>query len=270
MKLLLTHPDPEHMANARQYLLRHGIPVSVSERSGQLELWLLQDNYQETALNLLRDFDDLPADHQVAQPSHQQSMFGPTLRSLSQQAGLLTFAIFLMTLAVAAAQLVFSPQAVMGSLMITPLHSMQLSLSEPWRLVTPAFIHLSATHLVFNLFWWWYLGGRIELRLGAGHLALIFLVTAISSNLLQWYTSGPLFGGMSGVVYGLLGFCTLYSWRRPTSLSLPPALIVFMVAWLLLGYTDLLWVNVANEAHLMGLISGSLLGALYRLREKSS
>lgn len=267
MKLLLTHPDPEHMANARQYLLRHGIAVSVSERAGQLELWLLRDSDEDTALNLLRDFDALPVDHQTAQKSPQQSIFGPTLRTLSQQAGLFTFSVFLITMAVAVAQFLFSPQAVMGSLMITPLHSMELTLTEPWRLVTPAFIHLSATHLVFNLFWWWYLGGRIELRLGARHLLLIFLITAISSNLLQWYTSGPLFGGMSGVVYGLLGFCTLYSWQRQTSLSLPPALIVFMVAWLLLGYTDLLWVNVANEAHLMGLISGALLGAVYRLRQ---
>lgn len=249
------------MAQLRQFMLRHGIPVSVSESGGSLDMWLLQESLEEPARQLLAEFEHDP---QAPSSAAEASVLGPTLRTLSQQAGILTFAIFAVTLLVALAQLIAGTEAVFTLLMITPVDSMQLNWAEPWRLVTPAFIHLSATHLLFNLFWWWYLGGRVELRLGGWHLLLIFIVTAAASNLLQWYTSGPLFGGLSGVVYGLLGFCAVYSWNRRTSLSLPPALLVFMIGWLLIGYTDMLWVNMANEAHLMGLISGALLGLAYR------
>ncbi|HAD47374.1 MAG TPA: rhomboid family intramembrane serine protease, partial [Idiomarina sp.] len=81
----------------------------------------------------------------------------------------------------------------------------------------------------------------------------------------QYVVSGPNFGGLSGVVYGLLGFCWLYSFGRRTPLWLPPGLIVFMVGWLILGYTGVLWVNIANEAHLAGLLSGCLAGVVVRL-----
>lgn len=266
MKKLVSHPDAGYMAQLRQFMLRHGIPVSVSESGGSLDMWLLQDSLEQPARQLLAEFEHDPE----ASAASETSLLGPTIRNLSQQAGVLTFAIFSVTLLVALAQLVAGSEAIFNLLMITPANSMQLDLAQPWRLVTPAFIHLSATHLLFNLFWWWYLGGRVELRLGGLHLLLIFIVTAAASNLLQWYTSGPLFGGLSGVVYGLLGFCAIYSWNRRTSLTLPPALLVFMIGWLIIGYTDLLWVNMANEAHLMGLISGALMGLAYRQLEPGS
>ena len=55
------------------------------------------------------------------------------------------------------------------------------------------------------------------------------------------------------------------AWQRPSHpLYLPPGLIGFLLFWLVLGYTDLLWVNVANTAHTAGLISGLLVGAVMR------
>jgi GlpG protein len=35
--------------------------------------------------------------------------------------------------------------------------------------------------------------------------------------------------------------------------------VYFLLGWLVLGYFDVLWVNMANEAHLFGLISGCLM-----------
>lgn len=266
MKHLVSTSDTARMARLRQFMLRQGIPVTVSEQGSQLELWVVHERYYEQAQALLEQYIDDPADQSALTP--QGTVLGPTLRSVARQAGVLTFAVFILTLIIAALQFFGSADAVLRTLLITAPGSTSLDLSQPWRLLTPAFIHLSATHLLFNLFWWWYLGGRIELRLGAWHLLLILLVTGISANLLQWYTSGPLFGGLSGVVYGLLGFCAVYGYGRQNSLTLPPALISFMVMWLLLGYTNILWVNMANEAHLMGLISGLALGAVYRVQKR--
>src|SRR5947209_20418782 len=86
----------------------------------------------------------------------------------------------------------------------------EVARGEVWRLVTPIFIHLGPLHLFFNMLWLLDLGSMIEVRQGTWRFALLILGTAIISNLAQLYLVGPDFGGMSGVVYGLLG----YAWMK--------------------------------------------------------
>ena len=141
---------------------------------------------------------------------------------------------------------------------------------EWWRLLGPAFIHFSALHIIFNLLWWGMLGAKIERILGMSMLLIVFLVSATISNAAQALFSDPvqgnlfLFGGLSGVVYAVMGFVWWLGWLRPSwGLSLPNSIVGFMLVWLVLGYADMLWVNMANAAHTAGLISGCLLaGAL--------
>lgn len=129
-----------------------------------------------------------------------------------------------------------------------------------WRLFTPAFIHFGVIHIVFNLIWWWVLGSQLERSFGSVSLAVIFAIAAISSNVAQLLVSGPNFGGLSGVVYALFGYAWWIGWLRPSwGIGLPSSLVYFLLAWLALGYLDILWVNMANEAHLFGLISGCLM-----------
>ena len=141
---------------------------------------------------------------------------------------------------------------------------------EWWRLLGPVFIHFSALHIIFNLLWWGMLGAKIERTLGMSMLLIVFLVSATISNAAQALFSDPvqgnlfLFGGLSGVVYAVMGFVWWLGWLRPSwGLSLPNSIVGFMLVWLVLGYADILWVNMANAAHTAGLISGCLLaGAL--------
>ena len=131
---------------------------------------------------------------------------------------------------------------------------------EWWRLLGPAFIHFGVMHIVFNLLWWWILGSQLERIFGSVGLGIIFVVSAVASNTAQLTFHGPNFGGLSGVVYALFGFVWWIGFLRPQwGIGLPNNLIVFMLAWLVLGYTEILWVDMANEAHLFGLISGCVL-----------
>lgn len=126
-----------------------------------------------------------------------------------------------------------------------------------WRLLGPAFIHFSEIHLIFNLLWWWSLGGKIEQKFGTSTLALIFFVAAVSSNIGQLVMSGTNFGGLSGVVYAVVGFVWWIGWLKPNwGLALPKPVIGFLLVWLLLGYADVLWVSMANTAHTIGLVVG--------------
>jgi GlpG protein len=135
-----------------------------------------------------------------------------------------------------------------------------LQTQQWWRLFTPAFLHFSVMHIIFNLIWWWVLGSQLERTFGSMALAVIFVIAAISSNVAQLIVSGPNFGGLSGVVYALFGYVWWIGLLRPQwGLGLPNNLVYFLLGWLALGYFDVLWVNMANEAHLFGLISGCLM-----------
>ena len=142
---------------------------------------------------------------------------------------------------------------------------------EYWRLITPAFLHFSIFHIAFNGLWTWELGRRLEWTMGKGRYLLFFVVTAIASNLAQYYWPGPvtLFGGMSGVIYAMVGYIGIYQWLKPEPLlAIPKGILLFMLAWLgicMLGVVDFFMAGgVANGAHLGGLVSGAIF-ALARL-----
>ncbi|MBR9869198.1 MAG: rhomboid family intramembrane serine protease [Oceanospirillales bacterium] len=141
---------------------------------------------------------------------------------------------------------------------------------QVWRLFTPAFMHFNLPHILFNLLWVWVVGRRIESYLGWPVLLGLFLFSALTSNIAQFWVSGPMFGGMSGFVFALLGFAWLWDRLRPAQLiGMPPALMGFMMFWLVLGFTGTLEVlglgSVANTAHLAGLIAGLVVVPAVRL-----
>ena len=139
-----------------------------------------------------------------------------------------------------------------------------------WRLITPIFIHFSFAHLAFNCLWIFILGEKIENTDGSLIFMLLVIFSAILSNCLQYFwTETSLFGGLSGVIYGLIGFCMIVEFdSQYDRYKLPPALYLFMIVWLLLGFAGILdlfgFGSVANFAHLGGLISGILFAMIYK------
>ena len=160
---------------------------------------------------------------------------------------------------------------------------------EVWRLITPIFLHFSVMHILFNMLWLKDLGSMIEGRQNTLYLLALVLVIAIGSNLTQFYLGGylsghpihhlghvvgyggPNFGGMSGVVYGLMGYIWIRGKRDPGSgLFLHPSTVSMMIIWFFFCMTP--WAaaaigsSVANGAHAGGLIIGMLWGWLASLR----
>jgi GlpG protein len=129
---------------------------------------------------------------------------------------------------------------------------------QVWRLVTPIFIHYGALHLIFNMFWLFDLGSQIERVRGSWFMLGLVIASAAISNLAEYLWSGPSFGGMSGVVYALFGYVWIKGKYEPhLGLGVSQQTVLIMMAWLVLCMIGLIG-NVANAAHVVGLIVGVL------------
>jgi GlpG protein len=152
---------------------------------------------------------------------------------------------------------------------------------EVWRLVTPAFLHFSALHILFNMMMFYTLGSRIEQRYGAWRMGLMILTAAVLSNVAQHAWEGSIrFGGMSGVVYSLFGFAWIKTLYDPQSgIQLDSQTISFAIFWLFLCMVvavppldDLLsfFPKVANTAHFVGLAVGMAIAGMTLAFRRSS
>lgn len=143
--------------------------------------------------------------------------------------------------------------------------SVTLASGQLWRLISPDFLHFSVMHILFNSVMLWFLASQVEWMDGRGRFLALFLITSLASNTLQYLVSGPLFGGLSGVVYGVLGYCWLSQQRLPR-FQFPPALVTFALVWMIIGFTPLpVWLGIgrmANEAHLGGFLGGLLMALI--------
>jgi GlpG protein len=259
-------------------------------------IWVNSEDEIERAAVLLKDFRLNPKDPKYrtesknaadlrAEEEKDQENYRKKIRSrrhLFQPLtpygfGPLTFALIVASLAVfALSTFGDDPRAIM-SLFITQFNDdfaynatlPEIRHGEIWRLFTPIFIHWSVVHIFFNMLWLRDLGSMVEGRQSSLHLLSLTAVIAACSNLGQFYFGhGPVFGGMSGVIYGLLGYVWLRGKFDPASgLYLHPSTVTLMIIWFFACYFRII-PNVANTAHAVGLGMGMAWGFLSSLRHR--
>ncbi|MGL6430174.1 MULTISPECIES: rhomboid family intramembrane serine protease GlpG [Aeromonas] len=254
------------------YLATLGISCELTQSELGVSVWLADERRLAQAQQEVKRFLSEPnhprymeaswqSGHADARIDYSKGMTDPVTDFL-HQAGPLTLVVIIACLAIYALDAIGLP--IFDELAFHPTLA-QFTDWQAWRYVTPAFIHFSVLHLVFNLLWWWYLGGQIEQRLGSGKLFILLIVGAALPNIAEFFASGPRFGGLSGVVYALLGYSWLRTRLQPDcGLAMPPALMGFMLVWLVLGFLDMLGTPTANMAHLVGLLVGLAQGWLDR------
>jgi len=267
------------------YLLTLGIdakvitePVryEVAESKQEYTVYCQQDKMQQ-AQTEFENFIQKPFDQKYQQAawshgetvilkSNELTLFANFKHNFLAHAGIVTLIIFALCWLVFLGSSLGWKRDFFTLLQFYPRFSLNAFIAEPWHIIGPVFFHFSLLHIVFNTMWWWQLGGSIEKSLGKGILINLFLISAIFSNIGQFFVSGANFGGLSGVVYALFGFVWWYGYLAPEKgLSLSKPIVGFLLFWLVLGFIDLIPVNVANTAHLLGLISGCLL-AVYSVK----
>ncbi|MGN1356638.1 MAG: rhomboid family intramembrane serine protease [Succinivibrionaceae bacterium] len=138
-----------------------------------------------------------------------------------------------------------------------------ISTGEPsswYKLISPAVMNFSLTHIAFNLFWWYWLGSRIEKGLGTATLLAVFLLGSIIPNFIQYSIYGPNFGGLSGVNYALMSYVCTVTFLRPRQYSaviMDRTIFTVAIVWAFLGF---LIPAMANGAHFGGIFTGIAIG----------
>ena len=265
MKRLATFNNPRVAQAFVDYMAAHDISLQMMpEGDGQFVLWLADSQHEAEVEAELKLFLSNPsaskysaASWQLAESrNHQFHYASPNLITMIKaKAGPVTLSIMLLCCVIYGLQLMGFGQALFTQLHFPAFEGQKW---QVWRWVSHAILHFSITHIIFNLLWWWQLGGDIERRLGSGKLVQIFLISAALSGIGQFYVEGANFGGLSGVVYALLGYLWVLGIRLPhLGLALPNGLIGFMLVWLVLGFV-IPFMSLANTAHLVGLLSGVL------------
>ena len=293
---LIGRLDNELSASAfGDYLLAQGIENQIEfEKGDGWGLWIRDEDKLERAAALLAEFRQDPARPQYraqakaaaglrAQQAKNEAAFQKrvrTRRALFQPLtgygfGVVTYGLIGISVVVSfLSNFGDNPQSISGLFISSPMVDQgQMWLPEVrhgqvWRLLTPIFIHFGPWHILFNMLWLRDLGSMIEARQSPWQLALLVLVLALFPNLAQYYMHGPMFGGMSGVVYGLLGYIWIRGKLDPGSgLYLHPTTVWMMIAWFVLCFTGLLG-PIANTVHAVGLGLGMALGFLSSLRHR--
>lgn len=131
---------------------------------------------------------------------------------------------------------------------------------KPWSLLLSTFVHLELVHLAFNVYWLWILGQCLEEHIGSLRFAAFFIAAAWISAGVQLLSSGDAGIGMSGVGYALFGFGWVARHKMPALAGiLDRQTAFFFVVWLIgcAIATELGLANIANAAHIAGLLFGA-------------
>ena len=130
------------------------------------------------------------------------------------------------------------------------------------------FGHSSGEHLYNNMFFIAVFGSLYELYTSDEYFVLTFLVSGLFANLSAFiFFTDSFIIGASGGAMGVLAALAIY---KPRSVGLgfgtPLPMWAILILYLFIDLTGLTTdTNIANEAHLMGMLCGFYFG--YRIRE---
>ncbi|MCP4965784.1 MAG: rhomboid family intramembrane serine protease [bacterium] len=136
---------------------------------------------------------------------------------------------------------------------------------EWWRGLTAAFLHGGFMHLLFNMYFLYIFGPRLERQVGSVAFSGIYLASAAGGSLAT-YLFGPAntFSiGASGALFGLFG-AWMYAAYRQRGSAAGSAMFNQLGGILLINMAlPLFMPNIDWRAHLGGLVTGAVVAFLW-------
>lgn len=290
---LARFPLELNLSPLHQALAKHNIPHRFTEEQQQQVLWLGDKSFEPQAIEVINTFiasseqPDIHSNHAAAIDANNvnalqgdaydsnaiKNDFVQSLRVYCAAVpitmslivlGFLGYCIVAMSWYGAYEFMTFTPIQIVGAQVFAAPWQWQ----ELWRALSPVFLHFGIGHIAFNAMAMLQMGTAVERMWGAKWYALVCLSAALIGNCLQYFWEhSPMFGGLSGIVYGVFTFNFITQRVNPAkAFILPRGMYIWLAVFLVAGFTPffsvLFGVQVANGAHLGGALGGALVACL--------
>jgi len=137
---------------------------------------------------------------------------------------------------------------------------------QPWRMLTSNYVHVGIIHLGLNMWCLWNLGQLGEFIFGPWTLLIVYTLCGLGGSVCSlWWHPMSIGAGASGAIFGLAGalIAALYLGKLPFPKHAFQGTLRSLLAFA--GYNLVFgaaWGRIDNAAHMGGLITGLLLGAV--------
>lgn len=129
---------------------------------------------------------------------------------------------------------------------------------QVWRLLTPALLHGSVTHIFFNMYALLSFGTALEQFFGRGRFLTLYLLGAFAGNVMSFLLTDGYSIGASTAVFGLIGAEAVFLYRNRKLLAghfrsaISNVLFIIAINLFLVGSLP----GIDNWGHIGGLLGG--------------
>ncbi|ULE34634.1 rhomboid family intramembrane serine protease [Mycobacterium sp. IDR2000157661] len=151
------------------------------------------------------------------------------------------------------------------------LQSFAVADGEFYRLLTSAFLHYGAAHILFNMWALYIVGPPLEAALGRLRFCGLYLVSALGGSVLVYLASSPAAqtAGASGAIFGLFGATFVIGRRLNMDVRWVIAIIgINLVITFVIPLISSQ--NISWQGHIGGLVTGAVIAAAYAYAPRNS
>lgn len=145
-------------------------------------------------------------DENLEQPVSEQTAQQMVRVAMPSRAPYVTYTLMVITILFYGLQL--ASEAIMGTdilIVYGARYNEAIQAGELWRFLTPALLHGSIPHILFNMYALFSFGTGLERHFGHGRFLLLYVLGAYTGNVVSFLFSGGYSVGASTAIFGLLG-----------------------------------------------------------------
>lgn len=132
-------------------------------------------------------------------------------------------------------------------------------LGDWWRLITPMFLHIGFTHLLFNGLIIYFLGIQLEMVIGHVRFFLLYILSGVLGNAASFALTTAISAGASTAVFGMFAATIVLAKLYPNHMgiqNLSRNYLTLIIINIVFGFFS---ATVDNAGHIGGLIGGYLM-----------
>lgn len=129
---------------------------------------------------------------------------------------------------------------------------------EWWRLLSAAFLHIGAQHIIMNGITLYFLGQELERIMGHWRFTIVYLVAAIGGNIFSFAFSDSVSAGASTALFGMFASMIVLSKMYPRVHALQQRATTYTILIVLNVVNGFLIPGIDNWGHFGGAIYGAI------------